>query len=447
MRFTHTHAGILGAGLLILTVGCSGPAPNPDTATTILYEGARLVSGDSVVESSAFLVENGAFIRVGKKGEIEAPKGAATVDLTGKTVIPGLIDTHSHLGWALVQSGYIARDTYSKDNLIDHLKRLAYYGVVANRNLGIDPEETAYEVRANPVEGAALLRTAGRGMGMPMAGPGQDYWKPIAYGLATEEDARNAVQELVVKNADIIKIWVDDRDGKVKKLSPALYRAVIDEAHKNNKQVIAHIFTLADGKDLVKSGVDAFGHLVRDKAIDDELITLIKAKPEFYVIPNLPPNPDAPTDWALVSETVPAAEVQKLKDAAAKATPEATKKAATFYKLQAGNLAKFNTAGVRIALGTDSSEFVGWPIHTELADMVAAGMTPVQALAAATKTAAEVLRIDELGAIAPGKSATFDVLNANPLDDIKNTSKIADVYIRGKKVDRAALRAAWTGVK
>ena len=107
---------------------------------------------------------------------------------------------------------------------------------------------------------------------------------------------RDAVQELVVKNADIIKIWVDDRNGTVKKLTPALYRAVIDEAHKNNKQVIAHLFTLADAKDLVKSGIDAFAHLVRDKEVDAELLKMIKDRPNFYVIPNLPPNPDAATD-------------------------------------------------------------------------------------------------------------------------------------------------------
>ena len=128
-------------------------------------------------------------------------------------------------------------------------------------------------------------------------------------------------------------------------------------------------------------------------------------------------------------------------------SPEATEKARAFYKLQAGNLAKLNAAGVKIALGTDSSELVGWTIHTELADMVTAGMTPAQALNAATKTAADVLKIDDMGAIAPGKSASFDVLNANPLDDIKNTAKIADVYIRGKRLDRAAMRAAWTGGK
>ena len=348
MRLANIWAGILSAGVFVLMTGCSSPTPAPG-AGAVLFEGARLVSGDGAVENAAFLVENGKFTSVGKKGEVQAPAGAARVDLTGKTVIPGLIDTHAHLGWALIQSGVIGKETYTKDNLIDHLKRDAYYGVAANRNLGIDPGETPYEVRAMPVDGAAIFRTAGRGMGMPNAGPGQEYWKPVAYGLNTEEDARNAVQELVVKNADIIKIWVDDRNGTVKKLTPKLYRAVIDEAHKNNFKVIAHLFTLADAKDLLKAGIDAFAHLVRDKDVDAEFLKMMKERPNVYVIPNLPENPDSPTDWAFVGETVPASEVQKLREAAANPKPDAQKKARDFFALQARNLAKLNAAGVKIA--------------------------------------------------------------------------------------------------
>jgi imidazolonepropionase-like amidohydrolase len=445
MRFAIPFTSFVLTGALLLLTGCSSTPP--PTSSAILFEGARLASGDGVVENAAFVVENGVFTKVGKKGEVTAPEGAARVDLTGKTVIPGLIDTHAHLGWALIASGVIGKDTYTKDNLIDHLKRDAYYGVAANRNLGTDPGETPYQVRAIPVDGAAIFRTAGRGMGMPNAGPGQDYWKPVAYGLTTEEDARNAVQELVVKNVDIVKIWVDDRNGTVKKLTPKLYRAVIDEAHKNNIKVIAHIFALADAKELLKSGIDGFAHLVRDKDIDAEFLNLMKDRPNVYVVPNLPENPDAPTDWAFVGETVPAAEVQKMRDAAAAVTPAEANKARDFFALQARNLAKLNAAGVKIALGTDSSTAVGWTVHSELADMVAAGMTPAQVLNAATKTAAEVLRLDDMGAIAQGKSADFDVFDANPLDNINNTKKISQVYLRGKQVDRAALRAAWTGGK
>ncbi len=171
---------------------------------------------------------------------------------------------------------------------------------------------------------------------------------------------------------------------------------------------------------------------------------MMKAHPNVYMTTNLPDNPDVAPDYALISETVPASEVQKLKDAAAKMKPRDIKKARDFFGIQAQNLAKLNAAGVKIVLGTDSSETVGWPVHTELSDMVVAGMTPAQVLTAATKTAAEVLKLDDMGAIAAGKSADFDVLDANPLDDIKNTRKITKVYLRGVEVDRAALRAEFT---
>src|SRR5258708_3548221 len=214
-------------GCLLLTSCSSTPAP-PAEGTAVLFEGARLISSDggAPVENSAFIVENGKFTKVGKKGEVQAPAGAARVDLTGKTVMPAIIDTHAHLGWAIIKTGAIGKTTYSKENLIDHLTRVAYYGVAATRNLGIDPGETPYEVRANPQPGVALFRTAGRGMGMPNAGPGQDYWRPVAYGLKTTKDARAAVKELAAKKVDIVKIWVDDRNHTVKKLTPLLYRGV-----------------------------------------------------------------------------------------------------------------------------------------------------------------------------------------------------------------------------
>ncbi|HEX4275092.1 MAG TPA: amidohydrolase family protein [Bryobacteraceae bacterium] len=431
----------LAACLLLPLTGCGSKPPAASSA--VLFEGARLVSADGTIENSAFLVENAKFTKVGRKGEVEAPAGAARIDLSGKTVMPALIDTHSHLGWMIVKTGQMGKETYSKENLLDHLRRDAYYGVGANRNLGIDPGEAVYEIRANPIPGVPLLRTAGRGMAMPDAGPGREYWKPVAYGLTTDADARKAVQELAAKKVDIVKIWVDDRGGTVKKLTPALYRSVIDEAHKNNLQVIAHIFYLSDAKDLLNAGIDGFAHLVRDKDIDDEFVKMMKAHPNVYITTNLPENPDAAVDYDLISETVPAAEVQKMKDAAAKMKPADIKKARDFYGIQARNLAKLNAAGIRIVLGTDSSETVGWPVLTEMSDMVAAGMTPAQVLTAATKTGAEVLKLDDMGAIAAGKSADFDVLDANPLDDIRNARRISKVYLRGVEVDRAALKAAF----
>jgi imidazolonepropionase-like amidohydrolase len=432
---------------LLLTAACSRQATPAPEASATLFEGARLITGDgsAAVENSAILIENGKISSVGQKGAITAPAGAAHVDLTGKTVMPALVDTHTHLGWAIIKTGRIDKDTYTKDNLIDHLHRLAYYGVAATESMGIDPGDTPYEVRANPVPDAALFHTAGRGMGRPNAGPGQPYWKPVAYGIDTEADGRKAVQELADKKVDWVKIWVDDRNGTVPKLTPPLYRAIIDEAHKHDLRVVAHIYYLADAKELLRAGIDGFAHGVRDKDIDDEFMKLMKEHPNVFVIPNLPDIGTGLKDPAWVGETVPAPEVKRLTDALQNRSPADAKKATDFFAVQARNLKKLNDAGVRIGFGTDSGTTVGWTDHEELADMVTAGMTPAQVLTAATKTSAEILKMDQLGTVAAGKSADFIVLDANPLDNITNTRKIAKVYLRGKEVDRAGLKATFVG--
>ena len=202
-------------------------------------------------------------------------------------------------------------------------------------------------------------------------------------------------------------------------------------------RVTAHIFALEDAKGLLKAGVDAFAHGVRDKDIDEEFVALIKERPNVVLVPNLPDRGVA-TDLSWLSETVPAEELKKLQDAATN-RPQAQEA----FAIQARNLAKLNAAGVRIALGTDGS--AAWSPHAEMADMVAAGMTPAQVIVAATRNSADFLRLADLGTVEAGKSADFVVLDANPLDDITNTRRIASVYLRGTAVDRAALSARWTG--
>jgi len=423
-------------------------------AAAVLYEGARVIvdARQPPIENAAFLVNNGRVVRIGPKASIKAPAGTARVDLTGKTLIPALIDTHIHIGY---QKGLVdSAENYTRDNLADQLQRYAYAGVAAVMSLGTDPGEIPIHQQAEQErKGGTLLFIAGRGMAAPNAGPGDAALKPSAWAVSTEEQARTAVRAEVAQRVSFIKVWVDDRGGTVKKTPPEIYRVIIDEAHKHRTRVIAHVFYLEDAKELARSGIDGFAHLVRDKEMDDEIVSLIKQR-GIVVMPNLglagSRTLSALPAWfeePLFRETTPQVIQDRMRAAIANRTPQALENSRRTYALMQKNLAKLNAAGVKIVLGGDSGavpdHFHAFTSHRELEWMVDAGMSPAQALTAATATGAEFLRLKDHGTLEAGKAADFVVLDANPLDAIANTRKISDVYLRGQKVDRAALRAGW----
>jgi imidazolonepropionase-like amidohydrolase len=417
----------------------------------VLYEGARLIvdARRQPVENAAFLVENGRIVRVGKKGAVHAPAGAALVDLTGKTVIPALIDTHIHIGYQ--KDLTYSPENYTHDNLADQLRRYAYVGVSAVLSLGTDPGDLPLQLRMEQEgNGGTLFRLAGRGIAAPNAGPADPALKPSAYGVTTEEEARQAVREQIANKVDFIKIWVDDRNGTVPKLRPELYRAIIDEAHKVGTRVIAHVYYLDDAKDLARAGIDGFAHLVRDREFDDETVALIRKK-NIMVMPNLGlaqsrtySRPPAWLDDALLRETVPAIIIARMRAAYETRPAAAVEAARKTYAIMQRNLAKLQMAGAHIGFGTDSGAapdyFHAYNAHRELQLMVEAGLTPAQALTAATVTAAGFLRLKDRGTLEPANAADFIVLDANPLDDITNTRKIAQVYLKGREVNRSSLK-------
>src|SRR6266849_3500294 len=206
----------------------------------VLCEGARLISGEggAPIENSAFLVEDNRFSSVGRKGEVQAPAGAARVDLTGKTVMPALIDIHNHLGWTDHKTNRASKESYTREMVIDHLQRYAYYGVAATLSMGLDRwdvnPDLPYQLRNEIIPNAARFLTVGRGIAAtPMAGPVADYRLGVPYGAQTEAEGRTLVHALHAKKLEMIKIWVDDRQKTVPKLQVNVYQAIINEAHRN----------------------------------------------------------------------------------------------------------------------------------------------------------------------------------------------------------------------
>ena len=437
MRMTTTPRSLLLAALCIAAARCGAPAPEPvePTPGLLAFTGARLITGaGDTIENGVLVVRDGRIAAAGDAGAIDVPADAARVDLSGRTIIPGLINAHGHVN--NVRGLEADPAFYTEAHVEDQLARYARYGVTTVLSLGGGgPAGMAVRDRQDAGLNRARLYLSG-----PVVNPG------------SLEEAAEQVNAVADMGADIVKIRVDDNLGSTEKMPPEVYGAVIEQAHARGLRVAAHLYYLDDANALLAAGADMVAHSVRDQPVDDELAALLKEHDVCYC-PTLmrevstfvyEERPDWFDDPFFLQEADPAV-VQALEAPEYQERIRESRSAQTYkvaLEQAKENLQALSAAGVRIAMGTDTgpaARFQGYFEHGELDLMVESGLTPMQTLVAATGDAARCMQIDgDVGTLAAGKWADFVMLGANPLDDIRNTHAIESVWIAGNEVPAAA---------
>jgi imidazolonepropionase-like amidohydrolase len=440
----------LRAGLIVGILGLTACVQEPAQAQTVLLRDVRLIDGTGAPpqEHVSLLLRDGRIEKIGKT--MVVPKGVEVRELAGKTVMPGLISAHSHLG-LIVDDAESSATGYTRENVAGQLKQFERDGVTTILSLGAN-RDLVYELRAEQSKGklrGATIFTAGRGIGVPGGAPGLAVAQDQVYRPATVDEARKDVDELAGRRADIVKIWVDDVHGTVPKMKPEIWKAVIDEAHKRRLRVAAHVYTLSDAKQLVADRVDVLAHSVRDQVVDDAFVQAMKEHKVWYV-----PTFTVDESFFVYAERPAFMETKFFQEAAGSKLmakfdapgyaekinqdPQTAQHRKDFSVGQQ-NLKRLFDAGVLVGFGMDSGalpgRIPGFAEHHELELMVRAGLTPMQAITAATGENAKLLPAGDRGTIAVGRRADLLVLNADPLTDICNTQKIVAVYHDGRNVD------------
>lgn len=426
----------------------------------VLLEHLRVIVGDGpVLSDTSVLLRGDTIAAVGTNAELTIPTGTRRVDLAGKTMMPAMIDAHAHLGYEGPTSW--GAQNYNLDNLVDHLNRYAYYGFGAVFSAGSDPDVFALELQrlqaSGEVGGARFVFAAG--MAPPGQGPNNQFLvealeverqtgNTILRGLESPEQAREAVQEVAALQIPFIKLWVDDRGGSQEKLRPEIYRAAIAEANRLGLGAVVHQQFAEDMLDLIDAGTRGFLHGRLEEGFTEQIANAVKQH-DVFIVPNLGLSElrrEAIGDDEFLAQTLQANVAERLSASAQRQALPARNQ--QLEQTLHNSFDYMRNANVDIVLGTDAGAVPDHPFgytgHKELEIFVRHGMSTSQAIAAATSVAARVLGLEDAGQIKPGFRADLLILDENPLDDIRNTQKIHQVYLRGELLDRDAMAAIFT---
>ncbi len=425
-------------------------------AQTTVISNIRLIDGNNRAPAQTvdMVIKADRISAIVAHGTTAFANNARVIPMAGKTVIPGLINLHAHLG--LLKGTTSSAKNYSEENIQRQLKKYQDFGVTKILSMGSDHEiilAMRDASRHGNIPGATIF-SALYGFGVYGGGPPAAIMDQINRPQTPEEAVR-AVLKLVPLKPDVIKIWVDDFGGSAPKMKPEIYTAIINAAHKNGIRVAAHVYYLEDARKLVATGIDILAHSIRDKDIDDDLISDMKSKNVVY-IPTLSldeynfiysrqpewmndPFFKASLEPGMLDTLKSDAYLKRLQD-----DPDREKKEADF-KRAVNNLRRIYRAGIKVAMGTDSGaqpvRAQGFSEHLELQLMMQAGLTPLEVITCATRNGAQVLKIDkDYGTLNVGKKADFVILDGDPLADIKATYKIVSVWQDGVKVSEGPLK-------
>ncbi|NML40305.1 amidohydrolase family protein [Chitinophaga sp. G-6-1-13] len=437
---TNFSALLIAAALLSGTVA---------SAQTILLKNATVIDGTGHQPQlhTDILLQADTIAAVGSR--LKAP-GATVVDLTGKTVMPALISVHTHVG--TLKGTTTNAVNYTRENILRQLQQYADYGVLHVLAMGTDrPMLFESGLRDSSMTGllpGARLHSAGYGFGVPNGAPPLEFGMDLVNRPATAADVAPAMDKVAQLHPDVVKMWLDDFSGRFKKMEPAVYQAVINEAHRHSIRVASHLYYAADAQQLADAGIDIFAHSIRDRDIDDKLLQTMKTKGIVYV-PTLSLDEYAyiyarQPEWLHdeffkrslepgVYEMITSSEYkQQLEHSPAFAKNKAA------FETALRNLRRIYRAGIFVAMGTDSGatpiRTQGFSEHLELELMVQAGLTPLEAISVGTRNAAKVLKLPNTGTVARGQVADLLVLADSPEKNIKNTRHIVTVYKAGKTI-------------